>query len=254
MWDAVDTWEPEASGRAQRHQRRLNQMVRAVVLVLVIVASASATAGVQHVLSAHGGWPTNGPLGGRAQQTAQAMAPMATSGISVATTEGQPGQAILGATLPDFETAYGQPDTPVEPATGFVAFQFGTVAIGLDVVDVPAATYAQRVITITLGQGAQQPRVWDLSHGKTICQELAPPDAHRTGEMALTSEGHEFGIADSYTSPWLAARFPAEDFSGAQQQAAPLGSFTITYTYADDNDPQDLDNCQLSLGVPPPPA
>jgi hypothetical protein len=226
-------------------------LVSAVLLALIIVASASATAGVQSALSKHGRWLTKNSPDAAAPWPASRITATSTYGAAEPTASGPLSKAVLGATLPDFEAAYGRPDTPAYPATGFVAFELGTVDIGLDVVDVPAATYAQRVITITLGQGAQQPRVWDLAHGKVTCQTLAPPDARQTGEVALTNERNVFGIADTYSSPWLAARFPVADFGYAQQRAAPRGSFTITYTYSDDNDPQDLDNCQLSLGPPP---
>jgi hypothetical protein len=159
------------------------------------------------------------------------------------------GVAVLGATLADFEARFGHLGPPANPSSGFVTFQSGTVSVGLDVVDAPAATYAERVLTITLGQGPMQPRIWDLALGRRICGALAPADARATGHVALTSDGGAWGIDDTYTSTWLADQFPSSGFVDAQGRVVAPGTFEIAYTYAANDDPMDLDSCRVAIGL-----
>jgi hypothetical protein len=180
--------------------------------------------------------------------TTTATGTPAATAAAASTTLSPVGVAVLGATSADFQAKYGPPSVPANPASGYLVFDSGIVAVGVDIFDGPASSYANRVRIITVGPAEGFDLNIDLATARRVCGALLPRDAVPRERITLTIDGSTEGEDDTYVSAWLAARFPASDFVDDQQHLVEPGAFDVRYAYAANNDPTNIVSCVLDLG------
>ena len=158
---------------------------------------------------------------------------------------------MLGGTQAAFVATYGQPAAGSNASIGRLLFQLfpnSTIPfliVQLDIFD--GSSVADCAFSVTAQSPPNQP--WTQSQAQNICRGFVPSDAQFLRSQQITGPGGVEGVDDQYTSAALASIFPVSAFVGPTGEPVAAGAFDIHFIFAAPNSSNQIDSCQLEVGL-----